>query len=111
MNRIAIPAEALESFEHFHDVFAEALGFPDFYGRNMNAWIDCLSDIDDPATGMTQVHVEPGDAMVLDVTAGPSVEQEVLAALVDCAAAVNRRFADAGSETRIALALVDAPRS
>ncbi len=34
----------------FHDTFAQALGFPDFYGRNMNACIDCLTYEDD---GMT----------------------------------------------------------
>ena len=109
MTRIKIPATALESFERFHDAFAKVLGFPGMYGRTMDAWVDCLSDIDDPSTGMTQVHVEPGEVLVLDVDCGAEVEQEVLAALVDCAAFVNRRFAEAGSDTRIALALVDAP--
>ncbi len=109
MKRIAIPSAALESFERFHAVCAEVLGFPDFYGRNMNAWIDCLSDIDDPTKGTTQIHVETGEVLVLDVACGREIEQEVLAALVDCAAVVNRRFAEEGSETRVALALVDAP--
>lgn len=107
--RVRVPREALESFARFHGVFAEVLGFPEFYGRNMDAWIDCMSDADDPSSGMTRVHVEPDGVWVLDVDCGPAIEQEVLAALVDCAASVNRRFADAGSDTRIALALVDAP--
>lgn len=110
VRRVPVPSAALASFESFHDVFSEALGFPEFYGRNMNAWIDCMSDVDDPPTGMTRVHVEPGEVLVLDMEVGAPAEQEVLAALVDCAACVNRRFADSGSQTRIALALVDAPQ-
>ena len=30
-----------------HDVFADTLGFPDVYGRNLDAWIDCLTERDE----------------------------------------------------------------
>ena len=35
--------ELFTDWESFHTVSAEVFGFPEFYGRNMNAWIDCLS--------------------------------------------------------------------
>ena len=35
---VKIPTEQITDWETFHTVFAEILGFPDFYGRNMNAW-------------------------------------------------------------------------
>lgn len=110
MKRVNVPSVALASFERFHDVFADVLGFPDFYGRTLDAWIDCLSDIDDPSTGMTRVHVEPGGVLVLDVECGATLEHEVLAGLIDCAAFVNRRFADQDSDTRVAIARVGAPQ-
>ena len=30
--------------EMLHDVLASALGFPDWYGRNLDALYDCLTD-------------------------------------------------------------------
>jgi RNAse (barnase) inhibitor barstar len=52
---IAIPADQITDWESFHSVFQAAFGFPDFYGRNMNAWIDCMSYLDEPPSGMTNV--------------------------------------------------------
>lgn len=31
--------------EMLHDVLAESLGFPDWYGRNLDALHDCLTDV------------------------------------------------------------------
>lgn len=45
---VAIPADLIVGWESFHDVFAETLGFPAFYGRNMDAWIDCMTSADEP---------------------------------------------------------------
>ncbi len=53
----------------FHEHFSAVLGFPDFYGRNMNAWVDCMSYLDDPEAGMTSVNVIPGDVLVLCISA------------------------------------------
>ncbi len=33
----------ISSWKEFHEASHVAFGFPDFYGRNNNAWIDCLS--------------------------------------------------------------------
>jgi hypothetical protein len=49
----------------FHSVFARALGFPAFYGRNMNAWIDCMTYLDDSGARMISVHAGPGQVVVL----------------------------------------------
>ena len=44
---IEVPASQINDWDTFHDTFAQTLGFPDFYGRNMNAWIDCLTYADE----------------------------------------------------------------
>ncbi len=36
--KVRIDTNRIVDWNSFHDVFAEAFGFPDFYGRNMNAW-------------------------------------------------------------------------
>ncbi|MET9322564.1 barstar family protein [Streptomyces sp. NPDC003038] len=33
------------------DAFARAIGFPDYFGRNWDALVDCLDDLHDHATG------------------------------------------------------------
>jgi RNAse (barnase) inhibitor barstar len=44
---VAIPVSEIDDWESFHSVFQRELGFPAFYGRNMNAWIDCLISADE----------------------------------------------------------------
>jgi RNAse (barnase) inhibitor barstar len=43
---VQIPVERIHDWDSFHDVFTEVLGFPDFYGRSVAAWVDCLTDAD-----------------------------------------------------------------
>lgn len=41
---------AWQTTADFHRVVAQALAFPDYYGRNLDALRDCLRDVDIPAT-------------------------------------------------------------
>ena len=93
----------------FHDVFQRELGFPDFYGRNMNAWIDCVTSVDTPSDGMTTVTVQPGEILVLRIDEpfefrGRCPEQ--YDALVECTAFVNYRRVEIGEPPVLALLLV-----
>lgn len=54
----------IDSWEDFHEASRTAFGFPDFYGMNNNAWIDCLSYLDD-GDGMSTIVL--GRDEVLDV--------------------------------------------
>ena len=43
---LEICSENLENeYSNFHTKMAEIFGFPDFYGKNLAAFIDCLSDL------------------------------------------------------------------
>jgi len=91
----------------FHDVFADILGFPSFYGRNMNAWIDCMTYLDEPAPGMSTLHVEPGDVLTLQLEAVDEFAArcpDQYAALVECVAFVNWRRVEQGEGAILALA-------
>jgi len=90
----------------FHRVFAAEFGFPDFYGRNMDAWIDCMGDVDTPETGMTTLSVAPGGTLTLqldgvDEFAARCPEQYT--ALIECAAFVNWRRSSQGGPAVVAL--------
>ena len=42
---VEIDCSKIKDEDSFHDVFAREFGFFDGYGRNMDAWIDCLGDM------------------------------------------------------------------
>ena len=96
---ISIPTRQIVDWATFHDVFAEALGFPAFYGRNMNAWIDSMTDADDPETGMVQRAVQPGHLMTLQIDDADDFAArcpEQFSAVIECTAFVNYRRVEIG---------------
>ena len=104
---VRIDTARIVDWSSFHDVFADALGFPAFFGRNMDAWIDCLTSLDDPEAGMTNVHAPPGGVvtLVLDGAADFALRcREQYEALVECAAFVNGRRIERGEPSVLALA-------
>ena len=107
---VAVDAARITGWDTFHEVFAETFGFPDFYGRNMNAWVDCMTDLDEPGTGMTRVHVIPGEVLTVhlsDVEAVARIPPEILQGLLECAAFVNWRRIDMGQPPVLAVSLFD----
>lgn len=110
--RVTLPAAALASASAFHTHCAEVFGFPAFYGRNGDAWIDCMADIDKPDHRMTSIHVEPGATLLIEIPGaardGTAAAHPELLELLELVACVNARLAEGGSRTRIAVAPVGA---
>jgi RNAse (barnase) inhibitor barstar len=103
---VRIDTTKIHDWASFHDVFAEALGFPEFYGRNMDAWIDCMSSLDDPAAAMTTVHAPDGDVVVLQLDEADDFARrcpEQYRAVIECSAFVNRRRLECGERAVMAL--------
>ena len=96
MSIVRIDGKSIIDWDSFHNVFAEAFGFPDFYGRNMNAWIDCMTSLDEPANGITAVHGSPTDPVVLQLDNASSVPSEQFEAITECSAFVNWRRLEVG---------------
>ncbi len=88
---ITIDGSMIHDYESFHEVFKETFGFPNFYGKNMDAWINCMGDIHQD-TGMSKILL-PGDtALIIEVTNTKTMAKrtpEVLETLADCTAFVN----------------------
>ena len=59
MPLVKIDCTQITDWHTFSDVFAAAFGFPGYYGRNMNAWIDCMTYLDDPDAGIERVVDRP----------------------------------------------------
>ena len=91
----------------FHSEFAKALGFPATYGRNLDAWVDCVSTMRDGSGRMTSLHLSANETLVLQVDhVGAFVTHapKLFAALHDLAAFVNLRVSMEGKAPIIALA-------
>lgn len=89
---VSIDASRITDWDSFHEIFAEKFGFPGFYGRNMNAWNDCMTYLDDPDAGMSSIYVASGDVVVLCISAVAEFRKrcpEIYNALVECSAFVN----------------------
>ena len=104
MPLIRIDAGEIRDWDTFHDVFEAAFGFPEFYGCSLDAWIDCMGYLDEPAAEMTKVHGSAGDPVVLRLDNIDSMPSEIYAQFVQCAAIVNWRCTESGDPAILVLA-------
>lgn len=103
---IPIPTNRITDWASFHEVFAEALGFPDFYGENMDAWIDCMTYADEPEAQMVARAAPPGELLTLQIDHVSDFAvrcPEQFRALVECAAFVNYRRVEVGRKPVLCL--------
>ena len=105
MPRVVLPTQEIRNEKTFHAVCQRVFGFPDFYGHNMDAWIDCLSCLDDPAAEMSSFTLAPGELLVVVVPESAKLKDEIFDALIDGAVAVNSRFVEHGKQPLVALVL------
>jgi hypothetical protein len=105
---VTIAAEKITDWSSFHGVFNQTLGFPGFYGRNMDAWNDCMTYVDDPASGMTSIAIAEGELLALRIDDAPDFQRrcpEQYRALIECAAFVNHRRMKRGQAPVLVLML------
>jgi hypothetical protein len=103
MAEVTFDTEQIHDWEAFHTQSAKVFGFPDFYGRNMNAWIDCLTYLPE-GDGMSQFTLAPSEQLFIRLTNFKIFSQgqtEICLALLECAAFVNQRYISAGDIPRL----------
>lgn len=107
MKIIDIDTTKIIDRQSFHAYFKDTFGFPDFYGNNMDAWIDCMTYLDEPNSGMTsKVFVEKNNAVVINLLNVADFIKRVPTlynGLVECSAFVNYRRIEIGDNPVIFL--------
>ena len=91
---VDLDCDRITNWNTFHNVFADVFGFPEFYGMNMNAWIDCMTSLDSPDDAMTSVHTPAGGVVVLTLKNFNLLakrQPELYEAIVESTAFVNHR--------------------
>ena len=106
MRTVYINTAEITDRPSFHRVFQRAFGFPDFYGANMDAWVDCMSLLNDPEAGMSTVTLAPGEVVMLEVPDSldfAASRPDIWLDLVEGCAFVNQRLTDRGELAVVAL--------
>ena len=108
MPTVKLNGEAITNWEAFHNESQRVFGFPDFYGRNMNAWVDCLSYLRDD-DGMSAFRLKPDEILRIEVQHADLLRKqapEILDDLAFCIEAINDRYADYGEKPALELILL-----
>jgi hypothetical protein len=107
---VEIDGAKILDWPSFHQHFKDKLGFPSFYGRTMDGWIDCLTSIDDEEDGLSTVHAPRHGFLVLSVRAAKDLKKrcpDIYDALVECSAFVNFRRMEVGEDPVLLLSFHD----
>jgi RNAse (barnase) inhibitor barstar len=105
MKIVEIDCDKIRDWNSFHEYFKNLFGFPDFYGRNMDAWIDCLGYLDED-DDMTKLKIDKGTVLTLQLKNVASFRNkctDIYAALIECSAFVNYRRTGKGENPILAL--------
>jgi RNAse (barnase) inhibitor barstar len=105
MPRVVLPTNEIRNEKTFHAVSQRLFGFPDFYAHTMDAWVDCLSCLDDPSAEMCSLTLAPGELLVIVVPNSSQLKKEIFDSLVEATIAVNTRFASRGKPPLVGLVL------
>lgn len=81
MVKYEIDGLKLKNWKSFHKEFKVKLNFPDYYGENMNAWIDCMDEL---SKQPTILHIKNGKTLREN-------KPELLNAILECGAFINYR--------------------
>lgn len=107
MASVRLDGAAIRNWPSFHDQCRTKFGFPDFYGRNMDAWIDCLSTLRD-RDGMSAFALAPEEKLQIEIIDSAILQREaprILDTVLDCVDAVNERYAENGEKPALELLL------
>lgn len=94
MHVIKVSCTAIRDWDSFHAQFKAAFGFPEYYGMNMDAWIDCMSSLD-AEEGQCSFRLTAGERLVLVLEDSDRLARElpdIYRELVACTAIVNERM-------------------
>ena len=105
MPKVTIDTKAIHDWDTLHAVCKEAFGFPDFYGSNGNAFIDCLTCLDED-DGMSRFVLKPGETLTVELPGADEFAERApgqAVALLAWIGAVNARHADDGKPPMLVL--------
>jgi hypothetical protein len=102
MASVRLDAKQMGDWPAFHAECKRAFGFPDYYGNNLDAWVDCLSYLRDD-DGMTRFRLGPDETLRIDIVNAAALPADIAEELRFCVEAINDRYADYGEKPALEL--------
>ena len=96
MNVYNLNGKNLLNWKSFHREFKKVMNFPDYYGENMNAWIDCVDEL---TNDQTLINIKNGRIL-------KEQAPDILEAILEYAAFVNYRKIEAGEQPTLMISLI-----
>jgi len=75
--KLSIDLSNIKTGCDFHNKMKELFGFPDFYGMNFNAFNDCLNSLRYPEEGMSRIHLNKDEYLLLEVKGIDSISDDL----------------------------------
>jgi hypothetical protein len=89
---IDIDFTGIDTQDRLHARLAAAFGFPDFYGGNFHALVDCWSSLRSPEDGMSQLVLhDPLDTLTIRSRGLTTLDRDSMFVLIGAMQAVNAR--------------------
>jgi hypothetical protein len=108
MATVSLNGASIIDWDAFHAECQRQFGFPESYGRNMDAWVDCLSYLRDE-DGMSKFRLKPDEILEVQVKDAALLQEkmpEIMEELAFCIDAINDRYADYGEKPALKLTLL-----
>lgn len=83
MKKITLDFENISNKEEMHKYLAEKFEFPDYYGKNLDALFECLTDIAEPTAVNIINAINDYDVQIINVITSAEEENDNLAVFVN----------------------------
>lgn len=83
MKKITLDFESISNKEEMHQYLAEKFEFPDYYGKNLDALFECLTDIAEPTAVNIINAINDYDEQIINVITSAEEENDNLAVFVN----------------------------
>ncbi len=104
---VCLNGASITDWSSFHSACRAAFGFPDFYGNNMDAWVDCLSYLRDDE-GMSKFRLDSDEVLQIEIADAELLRKQapdILGEMAFCIEAINERYTDYGEKPALQLIL------
>jgi len=105
IKELEIDLAGVRESNEMHLLFKTVFGFPEFYGKNIHALIDCLSSLRYPEDNMTKIVLDKDEVLLLKIKNLSRTAKVVLSDLIVAIENVNYRQIKVGNNPAIYISL------